>query len=75
MSRYALVGPTTDELLTYGGRVIVHDSRDEMQWVFPTGRIVRVSDGDLGRPVLPLPQHPDLVRLGVRWPLQREEWM
>jgi hypothetical protein len=71
MSRYALVGPVSNDLLTHEGRVIVHNDRAEMEWLFPNTRVVRISDGDIG-PVLPLPDHPGLSQ--VRWPLSKEDF-
>lgn len=73
MSRYALVGPTTGELLTYGGAVIYHTDRAEMEWLFPLARVVRISDGDLGGPMLRLCDHPDMQ--SVHFPLRREDFV
>lgn len=70
--RFALVGPRTGELLTYGGKVLVHGSRHEMEWLFPGSRIVRITDGELGQPVMRLQDHPSLDR--VRFPLRREDF-
>lgn len=69
-----MVGPRTGELLSYGGAAIVHDNEAEMRFIFPNARVVRVSDGDLGQPVLRLRDHPDLPP-GLSWPLKREEWL
>lgn len=71
MSRYALVGPVSGDLLTLGGRVIVHDNRAEMEFLLPSARVVRVTDGDLG-PTLPLREHPGLSH--VTWPLDPKEF-
>lgn len=72
MSRYALVGPRTGELLSYRGRIIVHGDKAEMEFLFPQARIVRVSDGDLDRPTMRLQDHPDMV--STSFPLRREEF-
>lgn len=73
---WALFGRVTHDLLTLGGRVIVHDNRAELEWICPRARVVRVTDRDLVQrsplPPLPLPQHPALA--GVSWPLKRSEW-
>lgn len=70
--RFALVGPRTGELLTYGGRVLVHNSRHEMEWLFPRSRVVRITDGELGQPTMRLRDHPGLE--AVRWPLRRQDF-
>jgi len=72
MSRYALVGPTTGDLLTYQGRVIVHGDKQEMEYLFPSSRVVKVSNGDLGQPILQLRDHPGMSQ--VRFPLRREDF-
>lgn len=73
MSRYAMVGRSSGELLSYGGRVIVHGDRDELQFLFPRARVVRITDGDLGQPTMLLAEHPSMV--SVRWPLRREDFV
>lgn len=75
---YALVGLVTDDLLTYGGRPLVHTSRAELEWLIDTTktRIVAVTARDLAQrsPAAPLllRDHPGLAHL--RWPLQREDF-
>ena len=72
MSRYGMVGPSSGQLLTYQGKALVHDDRDEMTWLFPRVRVVRLSDGDLGQPEMRLQDHPGLAQ--VRFPLRREDF-
>lgn len=67
-----MVGGSSGELLTYGGQVLVHDDRAEMEWLFPNTRVVRITDGDLGQPVMRLRDHPSMQR--VRFPLRREDF-
>lgn len=73
MSRYAIQGGVTRELLTYRGRVLTHDNRAEMEWLFPAAKIVRITGGKLGQPVMRLRDHPHFE--GVRWPLRREDFV
>jgi hypothetical protein len=76
VSRYALLGVRSGELLSYGGRVLVHDSRPELEFLFPNRaktRIVRITDGDLGQPTMLIRDHPAMV--SVRWPLRREDFV
>lgn len=73
---YALYGEHARDLLTLNGRPIVHDNREEMQWLLPDARVVPVNEHDLRRrsplPPLPLNRHPDLE--GIRWPLDRSQF-
>ena len=73
MSRYALIGARSGELLTYRGRVLVHDSRAEMEYLFPRTRVIQVTDGELGQPTMPISEHPGMAK--VRWPLEREDFI
>lgn len=74
--RYALWGDHTRDILTVGGRPIVHDDRAEMEFLFPNSRVVPVSDADLAArsplPPLPLPECPGMEP--VRFPLRREDF-
>lgn len=75
---FALYGPQTQDLLTYEGRPLVHDSREELEWLLPGSRVVPVTLGDLRRRsplgAIWLKDHPDIKALGVSFPLRREEW-
>jgi hypothetical protein len=67
--RYALRGSVSGELLTYQGRVLVHDSRGELEWLFPGERVVPY-DGDL--PTMSVAEHPDMAP--IIWPLNRKDF-
>lgn len=69
MRRYAIKGPVSGELVTYGGRILVHGDRGEMEFLFPAARVVPYG-GDL--PTLPIRDHPHMA--SVRWPLNREDF-
>jgi hypothetical protein len=73
VSRYGLVGGTTGELLTFGGRALVHNNKHELEYLFPNTRVVRLSDGDLGQPWMWLKDHPGMGQ--VRFPLRREDFV
>lgn len=73
MSRYGVAGASSGELLTYQGRVLVHNDRAELEYLLPGARVVRLTDGDLGAPTLPLREHPDMA--AVRWPLDRKDFL
>jgi hypothetical protein len=73
---YALVGARTGDLLTYQGRPLVHGDRAEMEWLFPSSRVVAVSERDLQArsplPPLPIREHPGLAH--IEWPLTRDQF-
>lgn len=74
--RYALYGHITKDILTVGGRPIVHDSRAELEFLFPASRVVPVTDADLAArsplPPIPLPEVPGMEP--VRFPLRKEDF-
>lgn len=72
MSRFAIYGDYCKDLLTFQGKVIVHNDRSEMEWLLPNSKIVRITDGDLGRPVMKLRDHPGLSH--ITFPLKRSEF-
>lgn len=72
MSRYALYGEYTKDLLTFQGKVIVHNDKSEMEWLLPNSKIVRITDGDLGRPVMKLKDHPSMTH--ISFPLKKSEF-
>lgn len=72
MSRYALYGDYSKDLLTFQGLVIVHDNKSEMEWLLPNSKVVRITDGDLGRPVMKLKDHPGVSH--ISFPLKRSEF-
>jgi hypothetical protein len=77
VTTWAITGHHTRDLLTYRGRPIVHDSREEIEWLLPSARVVPVTDRDLRArsplPPLQLRDHPSLSH--VRWPLDRAQFL
>ena len=69
MTRYALKGSVSGELLTYQGRILVHPDRGELEFLFPNEQAVPY-DGAL--PTLPIAHHPDMA--AVTWPLDRKDF-
>ena len=68
------------EPLTYGGRVLVHDSREELAWLIPTHPVVELPGrtpeevaARLGVPAMAWKDHPDMA--GIRWPLDRRDFV
>lgn len=72
MTRYGLKGNRSGDLLSYGGRILVHDNENELQFLFPGTRTVRVSDTMPDELTLPIWAHPELA--GVRFPLDRRDF-
>jgi hypothetical protein len=78
---WALTTRTPDrELVSLQGRVLVHDSRPELEWLIPGWPVVELK-GDspeeiadrLGRPVMLWKDHPGMA--GIRWPLDRKDFV
>jgi hypothetical protein len=73
MSRYALQGALSRDLLTWNGKVLVHDNAAEMEFLF-TGD-VRVIDCPRDIPpeqTLEIRFHPNFA--SVTWPLTKEQF-
>ena len=73
MSKFAMVGARSGELLTFRGKALIHNSRPEMEFLFPNSRVIRVTDGDLKQPWMWLRDHPGMTP--VQWPLRREDFV
>lgn len=72
MTRYGLYGSRSRDFLTYGGRILVHDNRDELAFLI-TGAAVRELPRDIpDEQTLPMSAHPELA--AVRWPLRRGDF-
>lgn len=72
MRRYGLYGRNSRDFLTWGGRILIHDNRAEMEWLFP-GVPVRELPNDIpANQTLPIEHHPDLA--GTTFPIDRREF-
>ena len=79
----AIEGGVSRELLSFMGRVIVHDSKKELEFLFPKYRdgqvrfveAILTEGGRLldGRPVMWLRDHPEMDT--VRWPLDERDFV
>lgn len=69
---YALLGPTTQDVLSYKGAIILHGDKDEMSFLFPNCRVVefRAGDNDL---VMRLRDHPNMAP--VKFPLSKSDFI
>lgn len=73
MSRYALQGTASRDLLTWNGRVLVHDNRGEMEFLF-TGdvRVIPCPRDIPPEQTLQIRFHPQFAH--HRFPLRREDY-
>jgi hypothetical protein len=69
---YAAVGQISGELITYGGKVLVHPNRHEMEYLLSGVKIVRCPSYVKPSERSPLKNHTDLS--DVRWPLRKEDF-
>lgn len=76
---FILVQHANQEPFTFRGRLVVHDSRAELEFLVPThpvrevpGRTPEETAARLGIPTLALKDHPDMA--AVRWPLDRRSF-
>lgn len=72
VSCWGLWGRTSRDFLTYGGRVLVHDSRAELEWLFPGAPVREVPSSIPADQCLPVEHHPDLA--STAFPLDRRNF-
>ncbi len=58
--KYVLVGKTTREPLSYMGRVIVHDNKAELEYLFPYTRVEPLPNYFGDDLTIELKDHPDM---------------
>lgn len=71
MKRYALCSETGD-LLSWNGKVIVHDSKPELEFLMRGVRIVECPNDIPDDQTFPIRFHPDMAT--VTWPLDRRNF-
>lgn len=69
--RYALCSEK-GELLSYGGQVIVHDSKAELEFLVRGVKVVECPRDIPDDQTLPIRFHPDMA--SVQWPLRKEQF-
>lgn len=72
MSRYALQGATSRDLLTWGGKVLVHDNRAEMEFLIAGARVITCPRNIPPEQTLELRFHPQFAH--HRFPLVRSDY-
>lgn len=74
MSLYALVGHESHELLTFGGKVLTHPSKTELEWIIgASARIVRLPRAVERDQTMAIRHHPGLA--SYTWPLQKGDFV
>lgn len=78
MTWFAPQGLVSGELLSLGGKVLVHDNEREVEFLLANVKVVNLGENLetalAGRPWMLLRDHPDMT--WVRWPLREEDfWM
>lgn len=64
---YCLVGRVTGDLLSWKGRVLVHEDKAELEYLFPANRVVELPSIYAEDLTMPLKFHPDME--AVQFPL------
>jgi len=59
------------DVFTYGGEVLVHESRAELEYLFPGRQTVDVTESVL--PKMQIRDHPQIKGI-IRFPLRREDF-
>lgn len=70
--RWALQGEKSRELWTWGGRVLVHDSKPELEFLIRGARPVKCPRSIPDEQTIPLRYHPQFEH--HRFPLRREDY-
>lgn len=70
--RWALQGERSRELLTWGGRVLVHSSKPELEFLIAGAKPVPCPRSIPDEQTVPLPAHPQFAH--HRFPLDRADY-
>ena len=70
---YAIRGRSSGQILTYKGKVIVHDNRGEMEFLFPNEKVIELFEAIwIEDRIVWLKDHPD--NSSLTWPLRRDDF-
>lgn len=74
MTRYGLQGVQSRELMSFGGRVVIHDNFHELEWINnnETYKVVELPRDIPEEQTFPYKLLPENV--GINWPLRREDF-
>lgn len=68
--KYCLIGRSTKEPLSYQGRVIVHNNKAELEFLFPAERVAPLPKHFDDSLTMALTEHPD-IKGCVQFPLEQ----
>lgn len=71
--RFAMKGPTSGELLSYGGFILVHNRREELEFLFAGVDVVEIGSHIPEKDTMSIRNHPQMAH--VEWPLKREDFV
>lgn len=66
-NKWCLVGAVSGEILTYRDKALVHENKQEMEFLFPANRVVPLPSYWGEELTFPLKDHPDMDT--VQFPL------
>jgi hypothetical protein len=69
---FALEGSISKELLTFGGKVLVHDNPDELGFLIKGARVVECPSYVKPEERMSIKMHPDIAH--IRFPLVRSDF-
>lgn len=72
MRRFGLYAPAVKDFLTYGGRILVHTNKDELEFLFNNVRVRALPQDIPTDQTLPIQLHPELTH--IRFPLVRSDF-
>lgn len=73
---YIMIGVKSDEPISYGGILLIHDNPDEMRFLFNHGvkEVIRLPKGEAeGRILMSIKLHPQINGI-IRFPLRRKDF-
>jgi len=63
--RFGLYGETSRSLLTFGGRILVHHDKAQMEYLHPGAKVVEVPPNIPGEQCMSIREHPQ--HCSVQW--------
>jgi len=72
MKHYAMVGAASHELITYQGKVLVHEDRGELEFIMAGVKVIECPDSVPWENRYPIRLHPDLA--SYQWPLKKSDF-
>lgn len=72
MQAYAIWGVNCQNWITYKGKVLVHDNRRELEFLYPLSivRSIQLREDE----AMSIKDHPQNVADGLQWPLRESDF-